>query len=58
MGLDMSKNRVTVGFFNGLLDTLRESALSITQLDIKSDGSVSLRCLGDSGHLPAELITT
>ena len=31
---------------------------SITQLDIKSDGSVSLRCLGDSGHLPAELITT
>ena len=31
---------------------------SITQLDIKSDGSVSLRCLGDAGHLPAELITT
>lgn len=34
MGLDMSKNRVTVGFFNGLLDVLRESALSITQLDM------------------------
>ena len=31
---------------------------SITQLDIKSDGSVSLRCLGDAGHLPAELVTT
>ena len=34
MGLDMSKNRVTVGFFNGLLDVLRESALSIAQLDM------------------------